>query len=176
MRRLQQVCLANLARLSKDFKQSPAIRGLRRAILPCAACVAVWRILAVLWKHDNLSHRELSELTSIEVSSLSRISKTVQRDGLIRRKRTVQDQRTVRVTLTDKGREVVKQVIPWALSCQEDIIGGLPPRQVRDADRDILREFPVGELSVVPQRRQDAPHRNADPCASCALANVSSCE
>ena len=103
MRRLQQVCLANLARLSKDFKQSPAIRGLRRAILPCAACVAVWRILAVLWKHDNLSHRELSELTSIEVSSLSRISKTVQRDGLIRRKRTVQDQRTVRVTLTTRG-------------------------------------------------------------------------
>lgn len=92
--------------------------------------VAVWRILAVLWQHDDLSHRELSELTSIEVSTLSRISKAVQRDGLIRRKRTPQDQRTVRVTLTDKGRDLVKQAIPSALGIQSDIIGDLPAEDV----------------------------------------------
>jgi hypothetical protein len=32
------------------------------------AHVAWWRILAVLWAHDSLSHRELATLTSIEVA------------------------------------------------------------------------------------------------------------
>ena len=97
--------------------------------------VAIWRILAVLWQHDDLSHRELSELTSIEVSTLSRISKSVQRQGLIRRKRTQQDQRTVRVTLTDKGRDIVKQAIPSARGVQNDIIGDLPPQDVATLTR-----------------------------------------
>nr|WP_279587916.1 MarR family transcriptional regulator [Sphingomonas vulcanisoli] len=97
--------------------------------------VAVWRILAVLWQHDDLSHRELSELTSIEVSTLSRISKSVQRDGLIKRKRTLQDQRTVRVTLTEKGRAIVNDVIPWALGTQADMIAGLSPVDVSNLTR-----------------------------------------
>ena len=86
---------------------------------------AVWRILVVLWEHDDLSHRDLSDLTSIDVSTLSRVSSGVQRRGLIRRKRTKEDQRTVRVTLTDKGRELVKLAIPSALSCQAAIVGDL---------------------------------------------------
>lgn len=97
--------------------------------------VAVWRILVVLWQHEDLSHRELSELTSIEVSTLSRISKSVQREGLIRRKRTPQDQRTVRVTLTEKGRDLVKQAIPSARGIQSDIIGDLSRSDVANLTR-----------------------------------------
>ena len=97
--------------------------------------VAVWRILAVLWQHGDLAHRELAELTSIEVSTLSRVSKTVQRDGLIRRKRTVADQRTVRVTLTDKGRDLVRQIIPAAVDMQNQIIGNMTPKDVQTVTR-----------------------------------------
>jgi len=92
--------------------------------------VAVWRILAVLWEHGELSHKDLADQTSIEVSSLSRVSKAVQRDGLIRRIRTEQDQRTVRVTLTDKGRALAQQIIPWALDCQAEIVGNLSAQDV----------------------------------------------
>lgn len=97
--------------------------------------VAVWRILAVLWQHGDLAHRELSELTSIEVSTLSRVSKAVQRDGLIRRKRTVEDQRTVRVTLTDKGRDLVQQIIPSAVAMQQRITGSMTARDVQTVTR-----------------------------------------
>jgi DNA-binding PadR family transcriptional regulator len=69
-------------------------------------------------------------LTSIDVSTLSRVSKAVQRDGLIRRKRTDEDQRTVRVTLTDKGRELVQKIIPSARHIQDEIIGDLPASDV----------------------------------------------
>jgi DNA-binding MarR family transcriptional regulator len=97
--------------------------------------VAVWRILAVLWAHDNLSHRELAQLTSIEVSTLSRVSKTVQRDGLIRRKRTMEDQRTVRVTLTAKGRELAQKIIPEAVKAQDEMFGSIPPEDIRTLTR-----------------------------------------
>ena len=87
---------------------------------------AVWRILAVLWQHGDLTHRQLSELASIEVSTLSRVSKAVQSEGLIRRHRTDADQRTVRISLTDEGRELVQQLIPSALRMQDQIAGCLP--------------------------------------------------
>lgn len=93
--------------------------------------VAVWRILAVLWTHDDVSHRELAHLTSIEVSTLSRISKTVQRQGLIRRKRTEKDQRTVRVTLTDKGRELAQAIIPSAIKSQNEMFSDLSDSDVK---------------------------------------------
>lgn len=142
--------------------------------------VAVWRILAVLWQHDDLSHRELSELTSIEVSTLSRISKSVQREGLIRRKRTPQDQRTVRVTLTDKGRDLVKQAIPSAQGIQADIIGGLPPADVANLTRILhvivenLNRFSQAddldvEVPAKPSPSRKAPAKAARP-KSAALA------
>lgn len=124
--------------------------------------VAVWRILAVLVTHDDVSHRELAHLTSIEVSTLSRVSKTVQRAGLIRRKRTKEDQRTVRVTLTEKGRELAQAIIPSAIKSQDEMFAGLSPKDVQtlisllhkvvenlnrytEADLDIAQDAPIEE-------------------------------
>ena len=107
--------------------------------------VAVWRILAVLWEHGQLSHRELSDLTSIEVSTLSRISKSVQQEGLIRRTRTQEDQRTVRVTLTERGRTLTQAIIPSALNSQAEIVGDLSAQDVKNLTR-ILHVI-VGNLS-----------------------------
>lgn len=97
--------------------------------------IAVWRILAVLWEHGDLSHRELSELTSIEVSTLSRVSKGAKRDGLIRRTRTQEDQRTVRVTLTEKGRMLTQAIIPSALNGQAEMVGNLSADDVKTLTR-----------------------------------------
>jgi len=107
--------------------------------------VAVWRILAVLWEHGELSHRELSGLTSIEVSTLSRISKSVQQEGLIRRTRTQEDQRTVRVTLTERGRTLTQAIIPSALDMEAEIVGKLSAQDIKDLTR-ILHVI-VGNLS-----------------------------
>jgi len=99
--------------------------------------VAIWRILAVLWEHGELSHRELADLTSIEVSTLSRLSKGAWRDGLIRRTRTREDQRTVRVTLTDKGRSLTQAIIPSALNCQAEVVGNLSSEDIKTVTRII---------------------------------------
>ena len=77
------------------------------------------------------AHAAPSELTSIKVSTLSMVSKAVQKDALIRRKRTQVDQRTVRVTLTHKGRELVQKIIPATRMMQEKILGHLPAEQAR---------------------------------------------
>lgn len=117
--------------------------------------VAVWRILAVLWEHDDLSHRELAHLTSIEVSTLSRISKTVQRDGLIRRTRTEEDQRTVRVKLTEKGRELAQSVIPWALKTERELFANIPAEDIKTLTRILndvaksLNRYTEADLDIV---------------------------
>jgi len=117
--------------------------------------VAVWRILAVLWEHGELSPRELADLTSIEVSTLSRISKSVLRDGLIRRTRTEQDQRTVRVTLTEKGRSLTRAIIPSALDWQAVIVGNLPAQDIKNLTRILhvivenLSAFATADTDIV---------------------------
>lgn len=140
--------------------------------------VAVWRILAVLWSHDDISHRELAHLTSIEVSTLSRVSKTVQRDGLIRRKRTKEDQRTVRVTLTEKGRELAQAIIPSAIRSQEEMFANLSAKDTQtliallhkvvenlnrytETDLDIGGEAAVAATPKVARRGAVATRRKA---------------
>jgi MarR family transcriptional regulator, organic hydroperoxide resistance regulator len=133
--------------------------------------VAVWRILAVLWEHGDLSHRELADLTSIEVSTLSRLSKSAKRDGLIRRKRTREDQRTVRVTLTEKGRNLTQAIIPSALSCQADTIGNLCPEDVNTVTR-ILHTI-VENLTA--HAKTNATIDEAGACAQ-RMLQASSCQ
>jgi DNA-binding MarR family transcriptional regulator len=140
--------------------------------------VAVWRILAVLWTHDDVTHRELADLTSIEVSTLSRLSKTVQRDGLIRRKRTKEDQRTVRVTLTEKGRELAQAIIPSAVKSQDEMFANLSSKDVQmligllhkvvenlnrytEADLDIGRDLVLEGVPRVKRVAVAAPRKRA---------------
>lgn len=95
----------------------------------------VWRMLAVLRQHDDLTHRELAELSGIEVSTLSRIGKAVQQSGYIRRKRTIQDQRTVRTNLTATGRELVEKGMPLAKEMQELVSYDLPREDIAELMR-----------------------------------------
>lgn len=117
--------------------------------------VAVWRIIAVLWEHDDLSHRELAHLTSIDVSTLSRVSKTVQKNGLIRRKRTLADQRTVRVTLTEKGRELARSIIPSAVKAEKELFSNISPKDIATLTRilhdvvDNLNKYSEADLDIV---------------------------
>lgn len=92
---------------------------------------AVFRILAVLFHHGDVSHTELAHLTSIEVSTLSRVSDAVQRRGLIRRKRADEDQRIKRVTLTDKGRDLIESILPSALQSENEMFARVSPRDRR---------------------------------------------
>lgn len=57
------------------------------------------------------SQRELADHTGLEALYVSKLARTLEADGLIERTRDPEDTRTVRLALTDRGREVVHPAI-----------------------------------------------------------------
>ena len=65
--------------------------------------IAMWRVLAALSNNGALRQIDLSNLTSIEVSTLSRLVTRLVRMGLVTRTRNSTNSREVAVELTAKG-------------------------------------------------------------------------
>ena len=62
-----------------------------------------------LWHHEGIPQRELSRAMHISPASVTNMLQRMERDGLIARERDREDQRVVRVFLTDKAKAMRKE-------------------------------------------------------------------
>ena len=61
-------------------------------------------VLLVLWEREGLAVKEIGERLFLDSGTLTPLLKRLEAAGFVRRTRDVQDERQVRITLTDKGR------------------------------------------------------------------------
>jgi DNA-binding MarR family transcriptional regulator len=92
-----------------------------------------WFVLVILSRYDGLGQGEISQLFEVEPSRVTRIGQGLESDGLVRRERDPEDNRVVRMYLTEEGR----------LRLQ-----GLPDltRRVKGCIREVLSEEEHEEL------------------------------
>ncbi len=78
--------------------------------------------MLVLWHEDGLTVRALGEQLHLESGTLTPMLKRMERAGLIHRIRDTQDERLVRITLTQPGRDLRVRAlhVPCAIA---DIMG-----------------------------------------------------
>lgn len=57
------------------------------------------------------SQRELADHTGLEALYVSKLARTLESDGLVERTRDPRDTRTVRLALSDRGRQAVRPAI-----------------------------------------------------------------
>ena len=62
-----------------------------------------WFTLALLARKDGISQGELSQKFEVDPSRVTRLAKKLEREGLLRRERDLEDHRVVRMYLTEKG-------------------------------------------------------------------------
>jgi len=103
--------------------------------------IAMWRIMAVLASHGGLRQIDLVALTSIEVSTLSRIVTRMVRMGVVSRTRSASSTREVIVKLTPKGNAQVERLIPVAHAYEADATAGLPDEDVAVLKRCLRRVY-----------------------------------
>ena len=72
-----------------------------------------WRVLIALYQRGGQPVGALSELTSINFSTLSRVLDRMEKKDLVRRHRG-SDARSFTIELTDHGREVTERIVPRA--------------------------------------------------------------
>ncbi|MBO9452966.1 MarR family transcriptional regulator [Tropicibacter sp. R16_0] len=63
-------------------------------------------VLLALWERDNQTVGELGKALSLETNTLTPLLKRMEVASLVQRRRCVQDERRVEVTLTEKGKHL----------------------------------------------------------------------
>jgi len=83
-------------------------------VRPLGATLQEWRVLAALREKDGRRMGDLSETTSIEVSTLTRLVDTMEKRGLVGRRRDGEDARAVLLHATPAGRRLTRRILPIA--------------------------------------------------------------
>jgi MarR family transcriptional regulator, organic hydroperoxide resistance regulator len=120
-----------------------------RRLEPYGVTLPMYRVMATLWEEGDRRLGELSEVTSIELSTLSRLVGTMMRKGLLSRKRPDANARTVEINLTAKGRVLVEELIPLAKLYEDVGLRSFPPNKIAEIKRDLIKVFQnLAELEI----------------------------
>jgi len=111
------------------------VAGYEKDLAEHGLSIAMWRVLAALSTGDKHRQIDVSEITSIDVSTISRLITRLVNLGLVSRTRSDTNNREVNVELTAKGRMLVNRLIPRARDLEDEAVAGIPA-----ADLAITRE------------------------------------
>jgi DNA-binding MarR family transcriptional regulator len=89
------------------------------------------RVMAVLSLNGGATVGELAEATSIDQSTLSHILRRLERQKLVQKVRQDHDNRSVKVSVTAKGRVLAKRCHDTAMKHDRMLTRGLPESQKR---------------------------------------------
>jgi MarR family transcriptional regulator, organic hydroperoxide resistance regulator len=122
----------------------------------------MWRVMVALWESDDQRLGELSERTSIDISTLSRLLVTLQRKRFVLRGRSGTDGRALNICLTAKGRSVTERIIPIASHYEEVATRGINQRDLKRLKKMLIKLF--SNIYVLDEEyvaRQATPRRKA---------------
>jgi DNA-binding MarR family transcriptional regulator len=110
------------------------------ALGPDRLSIAMWRTLVALSDNGGQRLVDLSAMTSIDVSTLSRMVTRLARLGLATRTRSRKSDREIVVTLAPKGRTMLFRLIPTALRFERAAIARISPDDLAVVKR-VLRQM-----------------------------------
>jgi len=99
-----------------------------------------WRVLIALYQRGAQPVGALSDLTSINFSTLSRVLGRMEKKDLVRRHRGAQDARSFTIDLTATGRCVTETILPRAAALEAKATGDFS-----EAELAMLRQL-LGKL------------------------------
>lgn len=95
-----------------------------------ALSIDMWRVLAALSNSGEQRQVDLSGMTAIDASTMSRLVSRLVRAGLATRSRSEKSSREVVVALSPKGRALVQRLIPIAVKLEETASAGLTTKEL----------------------------------------------
>jgi DNA-binding MarR family transcriptional regulator len=103
--------------------------------------IDMWRVMAALSNSGGQRQVDLSDMTSIDASTLSRLVSRLVRIGLVTRSRSETSNREVVVALSPKGRALVQKLIPIAVGLERKASAGLTAKELVEAKRLLVRMY-----------------------------------
>lgn len=87
-----------------------------------------WRVLRVLWQHEQIAFHELAGLTLIPAPSLVGVVDRLTKSGLTGRRRSDTDRRNVFVHATEQGKALESKVRPRVDKAYQELRGSIDDR------------------------------------------------
>jgi len=119
----------------------PLEDGFAAPLAAAGVSLQMWRVLAVLHEYGDQSVGDLSALTSIRLSTLSRLVGRMARRGLVARRRDGGDARAVIVGLRKAGAATAERLIPDALAYERRLTSGLTAAEIATLKRLLVRVY-----------------------------------
>jgi DNA-binding MarR family transcriptional regulator len=125
-----------------------------RALVRRGLNIATWRVLAALSNNGEQRLIDLAGMTSMDVSTLSRLVTRLVHEGLVSRKRSKTSNREVLIELTAKGRSAVDRLIPMAHELERAAIAGISAKDLAVLKRSLQRVYEnLAEAEMRARRR-----------------------
>jgi DNA-binding MarR family transcriptional regulator len=133
------------------YAASRAVTGLYRPILEkLGLTYPQYLVLLVLWERDEVSVKELGSALQLDYGTLTPLLKRLEANGLLRRERRRDDERAVRISLTDEGAALRERA--HAIPALIGDAMGLEPQEF-DQTRAALRRLTTTVTAHTPTRR-----------------------
>lgn len=97
--------------------------------------VQQWSILIVLWEEEGISQKILAQKAFKDNPTTTRIISLLEKQGIIKRKRNNKDTRIQQVYLTQKGKQITKDIIDPAQKVLNKAQQGLTAEELVDLKR-----------------------------------------
>ncbi len=98
-----------------------------------------WRFLRVLWEDEGVTQRELSERVGSKEPTTVRAIRSLEKNGLISRKRDSDDRRKFRILLTPKSRRLRIKLMPYVIEVNEIATRGISRKDVETARKVLMQ-------------------------------------
>ncbi|MFH5186027.1 MarR family winged helix-turn-helix transcriptional regulator [Paenibacillus sp. TAB 01] len=124
-------------------------RNFQKSLEPFDITLEQWGILNALWSKDGITLKELSAKVNNDHTNLSRIVDKLEKKELLRRSLDPGDRRALRLEVTDKGRDLQKDIVPVAEQVIEQEVQGISMEE-QELLKTLLRRMcdnvqPAGE-------------------------------
>jgi MarR family transcriptional regulator, organic hydroperoxide resistance regulator len=149
-----------LAHLIKDATRA-LVRALTVRLAEAGVSFGHWTFLRILWEHDGLTQRELSEQAGVmEPTTFSAIT-AMEELGYVTRTQLPENRKNVYVHLTPQGRALKERLVPLAEEVNRVATRGVPPEDVAAMRRALA--LMLQNLAEDPALSRSSPRKPSRP-------------
>lgn len=126
-----------LAHIVKDTTRA-LVRALTVRLAAHGVSFGHWTFLRILWEHDGLTQRELSELAGVMEPTTYSAIKAMEELGYVSRRQLPDNRKNVYVHLTARGRALKDKLVPLAEEVNRIATRGVKPEDVAATRRALV--------------------------------------
>lgn len=102
----------------------------QKVVNPFDITIDQWEILVILWETEGVTQKELSERLYKDQTNVARMLFKLEKKGFIHRVAHETDRRSLRVYLTNKGRDMKDQILAPSIEAYKKTVEGLSEEEV----------------------------------------------